>query len=110
LASPGPEVGRGYDERYDELQMKRFLGLFLYNPEKTCPLCGSAHLHRSKRGRRLEFWVLLLVPVRPYRCGKCWQRFYGPKKFASARNPGEVSEPLDDQTLAPGSRSEPPGR
>ena len=39
-------------------------------------------MHRTKRGRILEFWVLLFVPVRPYRCGKCRLRFYGPKKLA----------------------------
>jgi hypothetical protein len=37
------------------------------------------HVHRTKRGRILEYWVLLFMPVRPYRCGKCRQRFYGPK-------------------------------
>jgi len=37
------------------------------------------HVHRTKRGRVLEFWILLIVPVRPYRCGKCRQRFYAPK-------------------------------
>ena len=61
--------------------MKRVLGLFLYHPERTCPSCGSMHVHRTKRGRLLEFWVLLFVPVRPYRCGKCRLRFYGPKNL-----------------------------
>ncbi|MGH9678546.1 MAG: hypothetical protein ACRD4Y_01205 [Candidatus Acidiferrales bacterium] len=59
--------------------MKRVLGLFVYHPERTCPHCGSTHIHRTKRGRLLEYWVLLFLPVRPYRCGKCRQRFYAPK-------------------------------
>jgi hypothetical protein len=61
--------------------MKRVLGLFVYHPEKTCPRCGSMHVHRTKRGRILEYWVLLFMQVRPYRCGKCRQRFYGPKQM-----------------------------
>jgi len=59
--------------------MKRVLGLFVYHPERSCPKCGSMHVHRTKRGRLLEFWVLLVLPVRPYRCGKCRLRFYCPK-------------------------------
>jgi len=61
--------------------MKRVLGLFAYSGERNCPLCGSDHVHRTKRGRMLEFWVLIFLPVRPYRCGKCRQRFYGPKEM-----------------------------
>ena len=61
--------------------MKRVLGLFVYQSDRICPLCGSEHVHRTKRGRLLEFWVLLFLPVRPYRCGKCRQRFYGPKNM-----------------------------
>jgi ribosomal protein L37AE/L43A len=61
--------------------MKRALGLFAYTAERNCPLCGSDHVHRTKRGRLLEFWVLLFLPYRPYRCGKCRQRFYGPKNL-----------------------------
>ena len=61
--------------------MRRVLGLFLYHNEKSCPRCGSNHVHRTKRGRLLEYWVLMFLPTRPYRCGKCRQRFYGPKRF-----------------------------
>jgi hypothetical protein len=69
--------------------MRRVFGLFIYNPDKTCPRCGSQHVHRTKRGRILEYWVLPFLSVRPYRCGKCRLRFYGPKKFAD-------NEKLDD--------------
>ncbi len=62
--------------------MKRVLGLFVYHAEKTCPACGSMHVHRTKRGRLVEYWVLLFVQVRPYRCGKCLQRFYAPKRLS----------------------------
>jgi predicted RNA-binding Zn-ribbon protein involved in translation (DUF1610 family) len=70
--------------QYHPFEMKRVLGFFVYHREKFCPLCGSAHVHRTKRGRVLEFWVLLLLPMRPYRCGKCRQRFYAPKTFPPA--------------------------
>lgn len=65
--------------RYDRSVMQRKLGIFAYADERNCPVCGSDHVHRTKRGRLLEFWVLLFLPYRPYRCGKCRQRFYGPK-------------------------------
>ncbi len=71
----------GFDRRYHSFPMKRKLGLFVYTEDRDCPLCGSEHVHRTKRGRLLEFWVLLFLPYRPYRCGKCRQRFYGPKNM-----------------------------
>ena len=70
--------------------MKRKLGFFVYTEDRNCPYCGSNHVHRTKRGRILEFWVLLFLPYRPYRCGKCRQRFYGPKKFPSTVDPDEA--------------------
>ncbi len=71
-----------FDGRYHPLLMKRTLGMFVYTEERKCPLCSSDHVHRTKRGRLFEFWVLLFLPYRPYRCGKCRQRFYGPKNLA----------------------------
>jgi hypothetical protein len=61
--------------------MKRKLGLFAYAAERSCPACGSGHVHRTKRGRLLEFWLLSFLPFRPYRCGACRYRFYGPKEM-----------------------------
>jgi ribosomal protein L37AE/L43A len=98
-------IARGDAQRYHALQMKRVLGFFVYHAEKTCPLCGSTHVHRTKRGRVLEFWVLLFMPFRPYRCGKCRQRFYGPKKFASIENTDMRSERWDDETSSSDTRS-----
>jgi hypothetical protein len=74
-------IALGYAGRYYPGPMKRALGLFVYTEDRNCPLCGSDHVHRTKRGRILEFWVLLFLPFRPYRCGKCRQRFYGPKRM-----------------------------
>ena len=70
--------------------MRRVFGFFLYHPEKKCPRCGSMHVHRTKRGRILEYWVLLFISIRPYRCGKCRLRFYGPKKFSDSMVPADM--------------------
>ena len=80
--------------------MRRVLGFFIYHPEKMCPRCGSMHVHRTKRGRILEYWVLFFIAVRPYRCGKCRLRFYGPKKFFDDMEPEELAESsaADDAT------------
>ena len=72
--------------------MKRFFGLFPYAQDRTCPLCGSDHVHRTRRGRFLEIWILLFFPYRPYRCGKCRQRFYGPKDMPRRESLGEIDE------------------
>ena len=65
--------------------MRRVFGFFIYHPEKTCPRCGSMHVHRTRRGRLLEYWILLFTDILPYRCGKCRLRFYGPKKFSDGK-------------------------
>jgi ribosomal protein L37AE/L43A len=86
-------IAHGFARRYHALPMKRLLGIFAYSDEKNCPVCGSNHVHRTRRGRLLEFWVLLFLPFRPYRCGKCRQRFYGPKKLTR----GETLDDLDSE-------------
>jgi hypothetical protein len=84
-------IAQAIARSYHPLPMKRTLGLFVYTEERNCPLCGSEHVHRTKRGRILEFWVLLFLPYRPYRCGKCRQRFYGPKNLPKR----EIDHELD---------------
>lgn len=81
--------------------MKRKLGLFVYTRERNCPLCGSDHVHRTKRGRLLEFWVLLFLPYRPYRCGKCRQRFYGPRHLPKQEALQDLETPYRAETLDP---------
>jgi ribosomal protein L37AE/L43A len=85
-------IARGIARRYHALPMKRVLGLFVYAGERQCPLCGSDHVHRTKRGRVLEFWLLLFLPFRPYRCGKCRQRFYGPRNMPKKPGADDVDE------------------
>jgi hypothetical protein len=43
----------------------------------------------------MEFWILLVLPVRPYRCGKCRLRFYGPKKLSKINDDIAVPEEGD---------------
>src|ERR1039458_5375066 len=106
MMNSSQRIARGYAGRYHSFTMKRVLGFFVYHPEKSCPLSGGSHVHRIKRGRILEFWVLMFLPVRPYRCGKARQRFYGQKKFSSRKDPDEAADPLNDEPLA---SSHPPG-
>ena len=79
--------------------MKRVLGFFVYQSERVCPVCGSDHVHRTRRGRLFEFWVLLFLPVRPYRCGKCRQRFYGPKNMPRTEEFDEAHASQDAHEL-----------
>jgi ribosomal protein L37AE/L43A len=88
----GQFIATARAQRYHALPMKRRLGLFAYTEERNCPLCGSDHVHRTKRGRLLEFWVLLFLPYRPYRCGKCRTRFYGPKRLPKRDEYDELDE------------------
>jgi predicted RNA-binding Zn-ribbon protein involved in translation (DUF1610 family) len=83
--------------------MRRIFGLFVFTRDKSCPHCGSEHVHRTKRGRLLEFWVLLFLPARPYRCGKCRLRFYAPKKFPRVETP---DDDFEDATIAARSHRE----
>jgi hypothetical protein len=85
-------IAHDFVRRYHAGPMKRTLGLFVYTQERNCPLCGSDHVHRTKRGRLLEFWVLLFLPYRPYRCGKCRQRFYGPRNLTKKQSAEEFKE------------------
>jgi hypothetical protein len=64
------------------------------------------HVHRTKRGRILEYWVLFFVSVRPYRCGKCRLRFYGPEKFPDLRQPDDFEETIAADDSAPSKHSE----
>ncbi len=100
-----PRIAPGYAARYDRIPMQRILGLFAYHPEKTCPRCGSMHVHRTKRGRILEYWVLFFFSVRPYRCGKCRFRFYGPKKIVDDQDLDDAAEfPAADSAAPSGHR------
>ena len=50
---------------------------------RVCPVCGSTHVHRSRR-RMVERWTGFLRPdQRMYRCHTCQHRFWDNKKGAS---------------------------
>jgi hypothetical protein len=58
--------------------MRRVFGLFLYHPEKrVSPAKACTCTGFSNAG------VLFFIDARPYRCGKCRLRFYGPKKSST---------------------------
>src|ERR1700680_830700 len=99
-----PSIAPEYTARYDLIPMRRVFGIFIYHPYKTCPRCGGMHVHRTKRGRILEYWVLFFFPVLPYRCGKCRLRFYGPKKFKDDLEPDDTAEPAAADDAAPSTR------
>jgi hypothetical protein len=61
------------------------------------------HVHRTKRGRILEYWVLFFIAVRPYRCAKCGLRFYGRKNFSDGGVPDDLA--VDDATPSTSHRS-----
>jgi transposase-like protein len=42
----------------------------------TCPRCRSGDIRRSRRRGLLEWLILRLLLVRPFRCAVCDRRFY----------------------------------
>jgi DNA-directed RNA polymerase subunit RPC12/RpoP len=44
---------------------------------RRCPFCGSSEVLRSKRRTVIEFLILPLVLLRPFRCQKCSARHIG---------------------------------
>ncbi len=89
------KIARGYAGRYHSFPMKRVLGLFVYHPDKTCPLCGSMHVHRTKRGRFLEFWVLLLsCPSGPTDAESAGSVFTDQRNLPRLEDPDESDEPV----------------
>ena len=104
VTKTGPRIAPGYTARYDPIPMRRAYRFFIYNLDKVCPRCGSMHVHRTKRRRILEFWVLMFLPIRPYRCGKCRLRFYGLKRFTDDQQLDDAGEPLATDAAEPSSR------
>jgi predicted RNA-binding Zn-ribbon protein involved in translation (DUF1610 family) len=41
-----------------------------------CPICGSTHIHRSKRKGIAEQVACRVTPVRLFRCNNCDTRIY----------------------------------
>ncbi len=44
---------------------------------RHCPLCGSETVLRSHRRGLLEFLILPILMLRPYRCRQCSARHFG---------------------------------
>jgi len=64
------------------------------------------HVHRTKRGRILEYWALFFFSVRPYRCEKYHLRFYGPKKFSDGDDLRDVPDPVSADEATHSSRGD----
>jgi hypothetical protein len=43
----------------------------------SCPHCQRKAIRRSKRRGMFDVTVLSVIPMRPFRCEDCDQRFYG---------------------------------
>jgi hypothetical protein len=56
---------------------------------RQCPLCGSQDVLRSRRRGILEWAVLLLLFLRPFRCRQCSARhmtfFFRPRRLKISR-------------------------
>jgi predicted Zn-ribbon and HTH transcriptional regulator len=46
-------------------------------PIRRCPICNSKNVARSRRRGVLDFLVLPLLLLRPFRCQSCDNRYYG---------------------------------
>ena len=44
---------------------------------RRCPLCGSEAVLRSRRRGLIEFLILPVLMLRPYRCRQCSARHFG---------------------------------
>lgn len=65
---------------------------FIGASRPACPQCGHGVFNRSHRRGYFERRVLALLRMRPYRCGECEMRFYGPDAV-SAKPPDQ--QPAD---------------
>ncbi len=41
-----------------------------------CPYCSSRRVHRSQSQGPIEGLILPLIFIQPFRCMKCWRRYY----------------------------------
>ncbi len=46
-------------------------------PTRCCPICKSRNVARAMRRGALDFLVLPLLLLRPFRCLSCDNRYYG---------------------------------
>lgn len=45
--------------------------------QQTCSYCGSGEVHRTVWNGFMERSVLHLLRIYPFRCRRCYKRFYG---------------------------------
>jgi hypothetical protein len=67
---------------------------------RECPLCGSDDVIRSHRKGVLEWTILLLLLIRPFRCRQCSARhltFFFRKRHKTEKETSiDLSKPLQD--------------
>ncbi len=79
-------------------QMARIHAISLSLSTRQCPLCGSEDVLRSSRRGVLEWTVLLLFLLRPFRCRQCSARhvtFFFRRRKAKIAHP-VIPEPTED--------------
>jgi hypothetical protein len=67
---------------------------------RECPLCGSDDVIRSHRSGVLEWTILLLLLIRPFRCRQCSARhltfFFRKRRKSEKEHSIDISDPLQD--------------
>jgi hypothetical protein len=67
---------------------------------RECPLCGSDDVIRSHRRGVLEWTLLLVLLIRPFRCRQCSARhltfFFRKRRKGEKENSIDISNPLQD--------------
>jgi hypothetical protein len=70
--------------------MGRTHAISLWLGTRKCPLCGSEDVLRSHRRGVLEWTILLLLLIRPFRCRQCSARhltFFFRRRRSKIANP-----------------------
>jgi len=78
--------------------MARTHAISLWFGTRRCPLCGSEDILRSHRHGVLEWTVLLLLLLRPFRCRQCSARhltFFFRRRRSKIASPA-VPEPVEE--------------
>jgi hypothetical protein len=68
---------------------------------RCCTSCGCLEVQRSRRCNPVEWLILPLLLLRPFRCSECHDRHYGFffRKRASALTQAGPESPAQHQTI-----------
>jgi len=62
-----------------------------YCYRQTCPYCGSGEVHRTVWNGLVERCVLYLWGMGPFRCRRCYKRFYQRMVLENGASPTSTS-------------------